>query len=96
MRVKKNRFINDEDELREAAGVIFDRFQQSVLVERFIDGREINVGILGNSPPIAHGSHGGTGKNTAATSAALNNHIPVRNTGATPRGKMCQIIRMRA
>jgi D-alanine-D-alanine ligase len=45
------RVVQNEAELREAAGVIFDEFNQPVLVEQFIDGREINVGLLGNSPP---------------------------------------------
>jgi len=43
----------DEAELREAASRIFDMFGQAVLVERFIEGREVNVGLLGNSPPEA-------------------------------------------
>ncbi|MCA8943513.1 MAG: ATP-grasp domain-containing protein [Planctomycetes bacterium] len=47
------KIVNDDDELREAAGAIFERFEQPVLVERFIAGREINVGLLGNSPPDA-------------------------------------------
>ncbi|GAB4334835.1 MAG: hypothetical protein Kow0089_04230 [Desulfobulbaceae bacterium] len=45
--------VNDEKELREASDIIFDKFDQDVLAERYIDGREINVGILGNSPPEA-------------------------------------------
>jgi D-alanine-D-alanine ligase len=47
------RVVNNEDELLEAADVIFDKFQQPVLAEQYIAGREINVGILGNSPPEA-------------------------------------------
>ncbi|MBI4249826.1 MAG: ATP-grasp domain-containing protein [Elusimicrobia bacterium] len=47
------RLVRDERELREAAAAIFEKFQQPVLVERFIDGREINVGLLGNAPPEA-------------------------------------------
>ncbi len=45
------RVVNDEDELREAASAIFDTFNQPVLVEQYIEGREINVGLLGNNPP---------------------------------------------
>ncbi len=45
--------VNDEKELRSASEVIFEKFQQPVLVERFIEGREINVGLLGNNPPEA-------------------------------------------
>ena len=42
-----------EKELRDAAGVIFKEFEQPVLVEQYIAGREINVGILGNNPAEA-------------------------------------------
>lgn len=45
--------VHDEAELREAAAVIFKEFRQAVLVEQFIEGREVNVGILGNDPPEA-------------------------------------------
>lgn len=44
------KIVRSEAELREAAQVIFDEFQQPVLVERYIAGREINVGLLGNRP----------------------------------------------
>ncbi|MCK4659015.1 MAG: ATP-grasp domain-containing protein [Phycisphaerae bacterium] len=47
------RVVNSEDELRQAARIIHDEYQQPVLVEQYIDGREINVGLLGNSPPEA-------------------------------------------
>lgn len=47
------RITNNEQELREAADVIFNEFRQPVLVEQFIAGREINVGLLGNSPTEA-------------------------------------------
>ena len=47
------RIVNNECELRESAQAIFDQFQQPVLVEQYIDGVEINVGILGNSPAEA-------------------------------------------
>ena len=43
--------VNNEEELRESAQVIFDKFNQPVLVERYIEGREINVGLLGNNAP---------------------------------------------
>ena len=47
------RVCNNEEELREAAGRIFEMFGQAVLVEQFVEGREINVGLLGNGPPEA-------------------------------------------
>jgi D-alanine-D-alanine ligase len=43
--------VNDENELREAADLIFKVFNQPVLAEQYIEGREINVGLLGNNPP---------------------------------------------
>ena len=45
--------VRDEEELREGAAVIFEKFKQPVLVEQYIEGREINVGLLGNNPPEA-------------------------------------------
>lgn len=47
------KIVNDEAELRAAAAIIFEKFQQPVLVERFIQGREVNVGLLGNRKPEA-------------------------------------------
>jgi D-alanine-D-alanine ligase len=47
------RIVHEESELREGAGVIFDKFRQPVLAEEFIEGREVNVGLLGNAPPEA-------------------------------------------
>ncbi|MEW6622101.1 MAG: M20/M25/M40 family metallo-hydrolase [Bacillota bacterium] len=44
------RIVNNEDELREGARHIYDMFQGPTLVEEYIDGREINVGLLGNDP----------------------------------------------
>lgn len=46
--------VNTEEELRKAADNIFDTFHnQPVLVEQYIEGREINVGLIGNNPPEA-------------------------------------------
>jgi D-alanine-D-alanine ligase len=42
------RIVNNEQELREAADVIFDEYEQPVLAEQYIEGREINIGLLGN------------------------------------------------
>ena len=47
------KIVHNEEELREGARVIFDQFRQAVLAEQYIEGREINVGILGNDPPQA-------------------------------------------
>ena len=37
--------VHDETELRDAARVIFDEYRQPVLVEQYIEGREVNVGL---------------------------------------------------
>ncbi len=42
--------VHDAEEMKAAAQVIFEKFSQPVLVEQFIDGREVNVGLLGNPP----------------------------------------------
>lgn len=44
---------HERAQVLEAAGRIFDMFGQAVLVEQFIEGREINVGLLGNGIPEA-------------------------------------------
>jgi D-alanine-D-alanine ligase len=41
----------DTDALRRRAEYIWQRYQQSVLVEEFIDGRELNVPVFGNGKP---------------------------------------------
>jgi D-alanine-D-alanine ligase len=43
--------VKNERELRQAADAIFEKFSQPVLAESYIDGREVNVGLLGNNPP---------------------------------------------
>ncbi|MDF1543674.1 MAG: ATP-grasp domain-containing protein [bacterium] len=45
------KIVHSEDELREGASLIFEKFKQPVLVEQYIEGREVNVGLLGNNPP---------------------------------------------
>ena len=44
------KIVDDEADLREAASVIYNEFRQPVLAEQYIEGREVNVGILGNDP----------------------------------------------
>jgi D-alanine-D-alanine ligase len=47
------RVVHGEVELRQAATVIFEEYGQSVLVEKYVEGREVNVGLMGNGPPEA-------------------------------------------
>jgi D-alanine-D-alanine ligase len=44
--------VYTEDELRVRTAFIIDRFEQPALVEEFIEGRELNVAVLGNDPPV--------------------------------------------
>lgn len=48
MGVSAKSIVNNEEELREQIGVIINRYHQSVLVETFIEGREVTVGMVGN------------------------------------------------
>jgi D-alanine-D-alanine ligase len=45
------KIVYDEPALREAVDRTLNEYKQTVLVEECIQGREINVGILGNDPP---------------------------------------------
>lgn len=47
------KIVHNEEELRSAAKVIYDEYRQPILVEQYIEGREINVGLIGNNPPEA-------------------------------------------
>jgi len=43
--------IRGEKELHEAIDRILNEFKQPVLVEEYVEGREMNVGVMGNDPP---------------------------------------------
>jgi D-alanine-D-alanine ligase len=47
------RVVHNQEDLFESVQNIYNQFQQAALVEQYIEGREINVGIIGNSPPEA-------------------------------------------
>ena len=43
--------VRDDESLYKAVDRILNEFKQPVIVEEFIEGREVNVGVLGNNPP---------------------------------------------
>ncbi len=48
MGVSRNSIVHTEAELREQIAIILDKYKQPVLVERYIEGREVTVGFVGN------------------------------------------------
>jgi D-alanine-D-alanine ligase len=48
MGVSRKSIVHNEDELREQVAYILERYNQPALVERYIDGREVTVGVVGN------------------------------------------------
>jgi D-alanine-D-alanine ligase len=54
MGITAESIVSDEDQLRKQLRRLFERYDQPVLAERFIEGREITVGVVGNlSSPVA-------------------------------------------
>jgi len=54
MGISADSIVHDISELRAQLRRLFERYNQPVLVERFIEGREITVGIVGNlARPVA-------------------------------------------
>lgn len=47
------RIVDNGAELAETVSAIEAEFKQPALAEEFVDGREVNCGILGNDPPMA-------------------------------------------
>ena len=50
--INEKSVVYDRKELEERVEYIIKMFKQPALVEEFIDGREVNVAILGNNPPV--------------------------------------------
>jgi D-alanine-D-alanine ligase len=43
--------VRDQDELAAAVQTVVTKYEQDALVEEYVDGREVAVGLLGNDPP---------------------------------------------
>ncbi len=50
--ITKESVVYEVKELEERIEFILKSFKQPAIVEEFIDGREVNVAILGNNPPV--------------------------------------------
>jgi D-alanine-D-alanine ligase len=48
MGVSAQSIVRDEDELRAQVAAILERYRQPALVEAYIEGREVTVGVVGN------------------------------------------------
>jgi D-alanine-D-alanine ligase len=48
MGVSLKSIVHNEQELREQVAYLLDKYKQTVLAERYIDGREVTVGMVGN------------------------------------------------
>ncbi len=54
MGISAESIVHDEGQLRKQLYRLFDRYDQPVLAERFIEGREVTVGVIGNlRTPVA-------------------------------------------
>ncbi|RJP60764.1 MAG: ATP-grasp domain-containing protein [Ignavibacteriales bacterium] len=61
--ISENSVVNNSDELSARMNYLFKNFKQDLLVEEYIDGRELNVSILGNEVlPISEISFKGLSK----------------------------------
>jgi D-alanine-D-alanine ligase len=49
--VAKDSVVNDLEGLQARVAYVFEEWGGPVLIEEFIDGRELHVGVLGNDPP---------------------------------------------
>ncbi len=48
MGVSRKSIVHDEKEMRDQVEVIIEKYKQPALVERYIEGREVTVGFVGN------------------------------------------------
>lgn len=48
MGVSARSVVNNETELREQVSFVLEKYKQTALVEQYIEGREVTVGIIGN------------------------------------------------
>ncbi|MCS7052387.1 MAG: ATP-grasp domain-containing protein [Ignavibacterium sp.] len=50
--IDNNSIVHNERELKKRLEYVFEKINQSAIVEQYIDGREVNVSILGDKYPV--------------------------------------------
>ncbi len=86
--ISQNSMVEDIEGLRAAVSSLLEKYREPVLVEKFIDGREFNVSIIGGNPAKAlqiseidfSGFDGDTPKITGYESKWLEDHPLYRKT----------------
>ena len=53
MGISGDNIVESVSDLRELLSMLFDRYHQPILCERFVQGREITIGLIGNLGPTA-------------------------------------------
>ncbi len=51
--IENDSIVYNQEKLRNRIDYVFEQYKQPVLLEEFIDGRELNVAIMGDKKPIA-------------------------------------------
>ncbi|HVZ86714.1 MAG TPA: D-alanine--D-alanine ligase [Polyangia bacterium] len=51
--IAQSSVVRDDDALKERVLFIHERFKTDAIVEEFIAGRELYIGVMGNDPPVA-------------------------------------------
>ena len=51
--IAQSSVVRDDDALKERVNFIHERFKTDAIVEEFIAGRELYIGVMGNDPPVA-------------------------------------------
>ncbi|MFA6469491.1 MAG: ATP-grasp domain-containing protein [Bacteroidota bacterium] len=49
--IDNNSIVRTFEELKQRTAFIINQFQEAALIEEYIEGRELNVAIIGNTPP---------------------------------------------
>ena len=55
--IAQSSVVRDDDALAERVAFIHDRIDTDAIVEEFIAGRELYVGVMGNEQPVAAAAH---------------------------------------